>query len=188
MAPLIMLDFLDDIEGDQRRMRESGVQRRRDPATGSAFSCRGQKTVATFAAFFINRFDEAAMIAGGSGIPLMHQILEYARSRTRAVRRVGEEVLNTFKAVYTLDKPSEGWKEPTGYVNAELIKQHLAPAMLDEKVKLIVCRPPGQVAALAGKKAGDAQGELLGVSKGLNYTPKQASACSLGVNLALTRL
>ncbi|KAI4293680.1 hypothetical protein K525DRAFT_274979 [Schizophyllum commune Loenen D] len=146
----------------------------------------------------LNRFHEAAMIAGGSGIcvppPLTSHLTPLQPPhapdpRVRALKNKENKTgFTLIFAVYTLNKPSEGWKEPTGYVNAELIKQHLAPAMLDEKVKLIVCRPPGQVAALAGKKAGDAQGELLGVSKGLNYTPKQASACSLGVDLALTRL
>ncbi|KAI5898869.1 ferredoxin reductase-like protein [Schizophyllum commune H4-8] len=142
----------------------------------------------------INQFDEVAMIAGGSGITPMHQILEYAlknkENKTRFTlifANVTEKDIllkeqfdewekkypNTFKAVYTLDKPSEGWKGPTGYVNAELIKQHVAPATLGEKVKVLVCGPPGQVASLAGKKAGYAQGELSGVLKELNYTPEQ---------------
>ena len=133
-----------------------------------------------------------------SGLPStpMHQILEYAlknkENKTRFTlifANVTEKDIllkeqfdewekkypNTFKAVYTLDKPSEGWKGPTGYVNAELIKQHVAPATLGEKVKVLVCGPPGQVASLAGKKAGYAQGELSGVLKELNYTPEQAS-------------
>ncbi|KAL1687131.1 hypothetical protein GGG16DRAFT_117259 [Schizophyllum commune] len=92
---------------------------------------------------------EVAMIAGSSGITPLHQILEYAlknkENRTHFTLIFAD-------AVYTLDKLSEGWKGPTGY-----------------HVRVLVCGPPGQVAALAGKKASYAQGELLGVLKGLNY-------------------
>jgi cytochrome-b5 reductase len=44
---------------------------------------------------------------------------------------------------------------------------------LKEKVKIFVCGPPGQVAAIAGKKAGMKQGELGGILKELGYTEEQ---------------
>lgn len=92
--------------------------------------------------------------------------------------------------VYTLDKPSDGWKGHTGYVNKELIQQHIGPATLAEKVKVFICGmcvtrmeragvlmgcigPPGQVSAIAGKKEGFKQGPLGGILKELGYTEDQ---------------
>lgn len=60
-----------------------------------------------------------------------------------------------------------------GYVNKELIQQHIPPASLADKVKVYVCGPPGQVAALAGKKDGMKQGPLAGTLKELGYTEEQ---------------
>ena len=85
-----------------------------------------------------------------------------------------------FKIVYSLDKPPVGWKGFTGYVSqkphrsrlcslvceqltADVLKQSLPPASLSDKVKLFVCGPPPQVAAIAGKKDGMKQGELRGI-------------------------
>lgn len=63
----------------------------------------------------------------------------------------------TFDVVYVLDKPGENWKGkilrsyrmlsnclhynlgPTGYLNADLVKEHIAPASLNDKVKVFVC-------------------------------------------------
>ncbi len=75
--------------------------------------------------------------------------------------------------VYTVDKPEGDWKGPVGYINKELIQQHIAPASLGEKVKVLVCGPPGQVKALAGKKDGMKQGALDGILKELGYTEDQ---------------
>jgi cytochrome-b5 reductase len=62
-----------------------------------------------------------------------------------------------FDVVYILDKPSEAWTGtfryhphfasgsillfagPTGYISSEIIKQHVAPATLGDKVKVFVC-------------------------------------------------
>jgi len=75
-----------------------------------------------------------------------------------------------------------------------MIRQHVGPASLKEKVKVFVCGkilyllpsviqcssyaivllgPPGQVAAVAGQKAGMKQGELGGILKELGYTEDQ---------------
>ena len=117
-----------------------------------------------------------------------------------------------FDVVYVLDKPSETWTGtfryhshfasgsnllfpgPTGYISSEIIKQHVAPATLGDKVKVFVCGalfrrnffhtakinlarlwagPPPQVASIAGKKAGMKQGELGGILKELGYTEDQ---------------
>ncbi|RPD54450.1 cytochrome-b5 reductase [Lentinus tigrinus ALCF2SS1-7] len=142
----------------------------------------------------INQFDEVGMIAGGSGITPMYQILDYAlkdpSNKTRFTlifANVTEKDIllkeefdalaskfpKTFNVVYTVDKAEQGWKGPTGYVNQELVMQHLPPANLGEKAKIFVCGPPGQVAALAGKKEGMKQGALGGVLKDLGYNEDQ---------------
>ncbi|KAI0652782.1 cytochrome-b5 reductase [Trametes meyenii] len=142
----------------------------------------------------INQFDEVGMIAGGSGITPMYQILDYAlkdpSNKTRFTlifANVAEKDIllkeefdalqaqypKTFNVIYTLDKPSAGWTGTTGYVNQALVQQHLPPPTLGEKAKIFVCGPPGQVAALAGPKAGMKQGELSGILKQLGYTEEQ---------------
>ena len=79
----------------------------------------------------------------------------------------------TFDVVYTVDKPEGEWHGNVGFVNKELIQQHIAPASLGEKVKVYICGPPGQVAAIAGKKDGMKQGALGGTLKELGYTEDQ---------------
>ncbi|RXW18572.1 hypothetical protein EST38_g7283 [Candolleomyces aberdarensis] len=141
-----------------------------------------------------NEFEEVALIGGGSGITPLYQIVTHAladksnktKFKLLFANVTEKDILlkeeldglkkkypNNFDVVYILDKPSEGWTGPTGYVSADLIKQHVKPATLNEKVKVFVCGPPGQVAALAGKKAGMKQGELGGVLKELGYTEDQ---------------
>jgi len=141
-----------------------------------------------------NKWEEVGMIAGGSGITPMYQIVHHALSdplnKTKftlifANITPGDILLkdefdalkakhpDTFNVVYTVDKADGDWKGPTGYVNQELIQQHIAPASLGEKVKVMVCGPPGQVNAIAGKKDGMKQGQVGGILKELGYTEDQ---------------
>ena len=92
---------------------------------------------------------------------------------------------NTFNVVYTVDKPDDSWNGTVGYVNKTLIQQHIPPASLAEKVKILVCGPPGQVSALAGKKDGMKQGALSGILKELGYTEDQVSTSLSGNTLLL---
>ena len=46
---------------------------------------------------------------------------------------------DTFRVVYTLDKAGPEWKGATGYVNKDLVAQHLPKAALGEKAKIFVC-------------------------------------------------
>lgn len=91
----------------------------------------------------------------------------------RGIRCPQGEIPKNLNVVYTVDKPEGDWKGPVGYINKELIQQHIAPASLGEKVKVLVCGPPGQVKALAGKKDGMKQGALDGILKELGYTEDQ---------------
>jgi cytochrome-b5 reductase len=106
-----------------------------------------------------------------------------------------------FEIVFVLDSPSEGWKGPTGFISADLVKKHISPPSLQDKIKIFICGmqyirlffppfyfspnlgPPPQIAAISGKKAGMAQGELGGVLKELGYTEDQVSSKFFKKNL-----
>jgi len=141
-----------------------------------------------------NEFEHIGMIAGGSGITPMWQVLEHALAipddKTKftllfanvtpadILLREDFDALKAkhpdrFEVVYVVDKGDSNWKGPTGYITPDLIKQYIAPATSGEKVKVLVCGPPPQVAAIAGAKAGMKQGELTGTLKELGYTPEQ---------------
>ena len=100
----------------------------------------------------------------------------------------------TLRVVHTLDNPPQGWAGASGYVSHDLIKTHVPPAELGEKVKVFVCGvslltpafffcadetidcvlgPPGQVLAVAGKKEGMKQGAIGGILKELGYSEEQ---------------
>ncbi|PSS29769.1 hypothetical protein PHLCEN_2v2917 [Hermanssonia centrifuga] len=141
-----------------------------------------------------NELEEIGMIAGGSGITPMYQVIHHALSDKSNKTRftlifanvTAADILlkeefdqlkakhpDTFNVIYTLDKPDSTWKGYTGYVNKELIQQHIPPASLADKVKIYICGPPGQVAAIAGKKDGMKQGTVEGILKELGYKEDQ---------------
>ncbi|CAA7265856.1 unnamed protein product [Cyclocybe aegerita] len=141
-----------------------------------------------------NEFDEIALIGGGSGITPLYQVLTHALSDKKNKTKfkllysnvTEKDILlreeldglkkkypNNLDILYLLDQPSEGWKGRVGYISADIIKQHVSPASLKEKVKVFVCGPPPQVAAIAGKKNGMKQGDLGGILKELGYTEDQ---------------
>lgn len=53
--------------------------------------------------------------------------------------KLQQEHSETFDIIYVIDKSVEGWISPTGYVNEDLIKKHVASKDLGEKVKVFVC-------------------------------------------------
>ncbi|KAF4604706.1 NADH-cytochrome b5 reductase [Pleurotus pulmonarius] len=142
----------------------------------------------------INEFDEVALIGGGSGVTPLYQILTHAladkTNKTKFTLLFGNiaekdillrEEFDALKkqfpdkldVVYFLDKPEASWKGAKGFIGKDAVTTYVAPPTLGEKVKVFVCGPPGQVAALAGKKAGMKQGELGGILKELGYTEDQ---------------
>ncbi|KIJ53983.1 hypothetical protein M422DRAFT_153807, partial [Sphaerobolus stellatus SS14] len=143
----------------------------------------------------INQFDEVALIGGGSGITPLYQILDYAlpdkndkTKFTLIYSNVTEKDIllrekldewkkqypDKFNVIYVVEKGDKSsWNGELGYVNKEVVKKYAAPASLGEKVKVFVCGPPPQVAAVAGKKAGYEQGELGGILKELGYNGEQ---------------
>ncbi|KAF9444346.1 ferredoxin reductase-like protein [Macrolepiota fuliginosa MF-IS2] len=141
-----------------------------------------------------NEFDQVALIGGGSGITPLYQLLTHALQSptdktkfTLLFSNVTEKDIllrqeldalkkqygDKFDLVYLVDKPSEGWSGPSGFINADIIKKYVGSPDLKEKVKIFVCGPPGQVNSLAGKKQGPNQGELAGILKELGYTQDQ---------------
>jgi len=141
-----------------------------------------------------NEFDQVALIGGGSGITPLYQILNHAlpdkTNKTKfkllfanvtekdiLIRKeldaLKKQYPNNFDIVYVLSKPEKDWTGPQGYISADTIKEHVGPATLAGKVKIFVCGPPGQVAAIAGNKAGMKQGDVGGLLKELGYTEDQ---------------
>ncbi|KAI0761545.1 hypothetical protein BD413DRAFT_616926 [Trametes elegans] len=138
--------------------------------------------------FKINQFDQVNMIAGGSGIMPMYQILEYVltdpANKTRFMLifanmtekdillkeefgMLKAKYLSTFDLVCMLDKPGPGWQGPSRYVNLELVTRHLPAPTLGKKLFAV------HVAVLTGPKTGMQQGELSRILKQVGYAHKQ---------------
>lgn len=107
----------------------------------------------------IRRAKKIAMIAGGTGITPMLQIIRQAlkdndttefyllfANQTEKDILLREEIDAMVSANenvhvwYTLDKAPEDWSYSVGYVNAEMIKEHLPAPGPD--VQVLMCGPP----------------------------------------------
>ena len=141
-----------------------------------------------------NKHDHIALIAGGTGITPMYQLIraifKNPNDKTKVTLVFGnlteEDMLlrkelahleNTypqrFRAFYTLDKAPKEWKGNSGHINKELLKQVL-PEAKTENIKLFVCGPPGLMKAISGNKVSPKdQGELTGLLKELGYEKDQ---------------
>jgi len=142
-----------------------------------------------------NEFEEVGMIAGGTGITPMYQILIHALTKPENKTKfklifanVSEKDIllkeeldtlkmkypETFDVVYTVDAAGPGWNGRVGYVTSELIKQKIAPPSLGDKVKVFVCGPPGQMKAISGPKLKPTeQGPLTGALKEIGFNDSQ---------------
>ncbi|KAJ8976126.1 hypothetical protein NQ317_019391 [Molorchus minor] len=74
------------------------------------------------------------LIAGGVGITPILQL---------SWREIAEKDPDRFKFWYTLDKAEEGWKYSTGFVNEDMLKEHLFPPSKDTLI--LMCGPPPMV-------------------------------------------
>lgn len=136
-----------------------------------------------------NMKKQIGMIAGGSGITPMLQILNailrnpddntqvsliYANTSSEDILLKAE--LNrlalahpNFKVFYTVDNPSTKWNGGTGYITKEMIMKGL-PGAGDDTL-ILVCGPPGMMKHVSGDKAKDySQGEVQGLLKEIGYT------------------
>ncbi|KAF1812137.1 ferredoxin reductase-like protein [Eremomyces bilateralis CBS 781.70] len=142
-----------------------------------------------------NKHEHVVMIAGGTGITPMYQVMrrifENPEDKTKVTLVFGNvsegDILlkrelyhleNTypqrFKAFYVLDSPPESWSGGVGYVTKELLKTVMPEPKEGEKVKVFVCGPPGLYKSISGPKKSPAnQGELTGFLKELGYSPDQ---------------
>lgn len=141
-----------------------------------------------------NKHDHVVMISGGTGITPMYQvargIFNNPEDKTKVTLVFGniaeedillkkefDELENTyprrFKAFYTLDKPSKGWTQGTGFITKDLLKTVL-PEPKESNIKIFVCGPPPLYNAVSGpKKSPSDQGELGGALQELGYSKDQ---------------
>ncbi|XP_022829321.1 NADH-cytochrome b5 reductase 3 isoform X1 [Spodoptera litura] len=104
------------------------------------------------------------MIAGGTGIAPMLQLIRHickdgndrTEMRLLFANQTEEDILlrnelekyqsehpEQFKVWYTLDRPSEGWQYSVGFINDEMISQHLFPP--GDDVIVLMCGPPPMI-------------------------------------------
>jgi len=111
------------------------------------------------------QFKTLNMIAGGTGLTPMYQVIQQiikdkkdstvvkmiygnlteddilCREDLEAMRK-----LVNVDIIFTLDKPPTGWKEEAGYVTPEMIKKYLAP--VSQEPITLVCGPPPMMKAV----------------------------------------
>ncbi|KAI2640962.1 oxidoreductase NAD-binding domain-containing protein [Xylaria nigripes] len=141
-----------------------------------------------------NKHEHIALVAGGTGITPMYQLIRSIFSNpddktkvTLVFGNVSEEdillkkelaeIENTypqrFRAFYLLDNAPKGWTGNKGYVTKDLLKTVL-PEPKEGNIKIFVCGPPGMYKAISGTKKSPAdQGELSGILKELGYNQDQ---------------
>ncbi|KAJ2019619.1 hypothetical protein H4S04_003400 [Coemansia sp. S16] len=138
---------------------------------------------------------EIGMIAGGSGITPMLQLIQHVLAdpndhtkMTLVFANKSEEdiilrsTLDEFakkhpdqlKVHYVIDKASSAdWKGDVGYVNKELVQKYM-PAADKDNILVSVCGPVPMMKSISGVKAPDySQGEVGGIFKELGYTSEQ---------------
>ncbi|KAK3699131.1 NADH-cytochrome b5 reductase [Vermiconidia calcicola] len=141
-----------------------------------------------------NKHDHIALIAGGTGITPMWQLIraiyKNPEDKTRVtlvygsvsqddvilkkeIDQLEKEHPDRFRAFHVLDNPPEGWKQGKGFITKDLLKE-IIPGPKEENVKVFVCGPPGLYKAVSGAKKSPAeQGELTGHLKELGYDDSQ---------------
>ncbi|KAG0230508.1 NADH-cytochrome b5 reductase [Actinomortierella wolfii] len=137
-----------------------------------------------------NKHEKIGMIAGGSGITPMYQVIQHLLKDKEDKTQIALIFANVtpddiimkdeidalakahpdrFKVTYVVDKAADGWKGPTGFVTKELIKEHM-PDYEKGNSKVMVCGPPGMMKAVCGVKGPNfTQGEVDGALKDLGY-------------------
>mmetsp|Transcript_1761 Transcript_1761/g.2087 ORF Transcript_1761/g.2087 Transcript_1761/m.2087 type:complete len:321 (+) Transcript_1761:90-1052(+) len=132
------------------------------------------------------------MIAGGTGITPMLQVIREILSNpedkteislifanqteTDIILRDELDALHylypNFKVYYTLDKAPRSWKYGTGFVNKEMLQEHM-PSPEDDAL-LLVCGPKGFINHVCGPKGKKfSQGPLKGLLESLGYESQQ---------------
>lgn len=137
----------------------------RGPSGKLTYDGKGQMTVEESKDSTVTRrCRKLGMIAGGTGITPMLQIVRdilkhdddntelyllYANQSDKDIllREELEEIVekngDQFKLWYTLDRPPEGWKYSSGFISADMIKDHL-PSPGDH-TQILMCGPPPMI-------------------------------------------
>ncbi|XP_045831711.1 NADH-cytochrome b5 reductase-like protein [Trifolium pratense] len=129
------------------------------------------------------------MIAGGSGITPMLQVIEAILKNSDDKTQISLIYANispddillqqkldilaashpNLKIFYTVDNPTKNWKGGVGYISKDMVVKGL-PAPSDDTL-VLVCGPPGMMKHISGEKAKDwTQGEVSGILKEAGYT------------------
>lgn len=142
-----------------------------------------------------NKWEHVGMVAGGTGITPMLQILEHTirdpNDKTKftliyanlspkdillkdRLDRLAKQNPARIQVHYIVDKADESaWSGPTGYVSQELLQQYM-PSPKENSAIIFVCGPPGMMDLISGNKAKDySQGDLSGLLKNMGYTSEQ---------------
>jgi len=144
-----------------------------------------------------NMYRHIGMVAGGSGITPMLQVIDEILSNKDDKTQVSLVFANQtesdiilkdridawakahsdrLKVYYVVDKASLGglfWKGGVGYLTKDMLKAHLPPA--DQAGSMVfVCGPPGMMNVVSGAKVSPKdQGEVKGILKELGYSKDQ---------------
>lgn len=140
--------------------------------------------------YVANRKRDIGMIAGGSGVTPMFQVVQEVLSnpedqthiRLLYANNTEQDILlrseldnlaskhENFDVQYILAKPPSNWSGCTGFVTKELCAQYM-PKPIGYDTDIFVCGPPPMMEAISGDKAPDkSQGPLSGILKELGYT------------------
>ncbi|KAG5438917.1 hypothetical protein PCANB_002247 [Pneumocystis canis] len=133
-----------------------------------------------------NMHDRIVLIAGGTGITPMYQLIrkifQDKEDKTditekdillrKEFQQLKKKHQDRFHVIYILDNPPENWKGVSGRINKDLLKLIL-PDPLTKNIKIFVCGPPGFYQAISGMKRSTDQGELEGFLKELGYSKEQ---------------
>ncbi|OMJ18557.1 NADH-cytochrome b5 reductase 2 [Smittium culicis] len=140
-----------------------------------------------------NSKKEIGMIAGGTGITPMLQVIDKVVPDTEDstiikllfANNSEDDILckshlddlaarfpNKLHINYILAKPkTSSWTGNVGFVDSDLIKKHMPSPSLGEDTVIFVCGPPGMVNVVSGSKISPTdQGQLTGILKELNYS------------------
>ncbi|CAH0476694.1 unnamed protein product [Peronospora belbahrii] len=142
--------------------------------------------------YYPNRYKSIGMIAGGTGITPMLQLIKTIcrnpEDRTEItllycsvsendiiLREEVEAMMYLYpqiSVIHVLSNPSAEWQGLKGFVSKEMLEKYM-PEPSDDNL-VCVCGPPPMMYHVSGDKAKDrSQGELQGLLKQLNYTSTQ---------------